>query len=99
MSATQSSPLRTYRSQVYLEADVSMIQKEQEEENMPEKKQESFTVTDRRLFTSDGEVRSEVFQTLPPWPRTQFEQSRGIRPHPLAQNISPKERTPPSSEA
>jgi hypothetical protein len=27
---------------------------------MPEKKQESFTVTDRRLFTSDGEVRSEV---------------------------------------
>jgi hypothetical protein len=46
-----------------------------------------------------GEVRSEVFQTLPPWPRTQFEQSRGIRPHPLAQNISPKERTPPSSEA
>jgi hypothetical protein len=39
-----------------------MIQKEQEEEeeNMAEKKQESFTVTDRRLFTSDGEVRSEV---------------------------------------
>jgi Domain of unknown function (DUF1844) len=37
-----------------------LIQKEQEEENMPEKKQESFTVTDRRLFTSDGEVRSEV---------------------------------------
>jgi hypothetical protein len=27
---------------------------------MPEKKQESFTVTDRRLFTPDGEVRSEV---------------------------------------
>src|SRR5690348_8423146 len=27
---------------------------------MPEKKQESFTVTDRRLFTSDGEVRNEV---------------------------------------
>jgi hypothetical protein len=27
---------------------------------MQEKKQESFTVTDRRLFTADGEVRSEV---------------------------------------
>jgi Domain of unknown function (DUF1844) len=27
---------------------------------MPEKKQESFTVTDRRLFTSEGEVREEA---------------------------------------
>jgi len=27
---------------------------------MPEKKQESFTVTDRRLFTADGEIRREV---------------------------------------
>ncbi len=27
---------------------------------MSEKKQESFTVTDRRLFTSDGELRQEV---------------------------------------
>ncbi len=27
---------------------------------MPEKKQESFTVTDRRLFTSEGELRREV---------------------------------------
>ena len=27
---------------------------------MPEKKNESFTVTDRRLFTADGELRSEV---------------------------------------
>jgi len=29
---------------------------------MAEKKQESFTVTDRRLFTSDGEVRKEISQ-------------------------------------
>jgi len=29
---------------------------------MPEKKQESFTVTDRRLFTPEGEARSEVSQ-------------------------------------
>jgi hypothetical protein len=27
---------------------------------MSEKKQESFTVTDRRLFTSDGEVRTDI---------------------------------------
>ncbi|MGH9512307.1 MAG: DUF1844 domain-containing protein [Terriglobales bacterium] len=27
---------------------------------MPEKKQETFTVTDRRLFTSDGEVRKDI---------------------------------------
>jgi len=27
---------------------------------MPEKKDESFTVTDRRLFTADGELRSEA---------------------------------------
>ncbi|HXY04193.1 MAG TPA: hypothetical protein VEI49_11490, partial [Terriglobales bacterium] len=27
---------------------------------MADKKQESFTVTDRRLFTPDGEVRNEV---------------------------------------
>jgi hypothetical protein len=27
---------------------------------MPEKKQESFTVTDRRLFTPEGETRNEV---------------------------------------
>ena len=29
---------------------------------MTEKKQESFTVTDRRMFTSEGEVRKEVSQ-------------------------------------
>jgi|SRR5579863_7511528 len=29
---------------------------------MPEKKQESFTVTDRRLFTPEGEVRNEISQ-------------------------------------
>jgi Domain of unknown function (DUF1844) len=32
---------------------------------MPEKKQESFTVTDRRLFTSEGEVRKEVVEEHP----------------------------------
>src|SRR5579862_7877474 len=32
---------------------------------MPEKKQDSFTVTDRRLFTSDGEVRNETVEEKP----------------------------------
>jgi hypothetical protein len=32
---------------------------------MAEKKQDSFTVTDRRLFTSDGELRSEVPEPQP----------------------------------
>jgi hypothetical protein len=42
-------------------------------EIMPEKKQESFTVTDRRLFTSDGEPRRETSEeevtTSKPEPR------------------------------
>jgi hypothetical protein len=32
------------------------------------------------------DLRDEVFQSLPPWPRTQFSQSRGIRSYPLNQN-------------
>lgn len=32
---------------------------------MPEKKQESFTVTDRRSFTSEGDVRKEVVEEHP----------------------------------
>ena len=28
---------------------------------MPDKKQDTFTVTDRRLFTSEGELREEFF--------------------------------------
>jgi hypothetical protein len=39
---------------------------------MAEKKQESFTVTDRRLFTSEGERRREISEeevsTAPPFP-------------------------------
>jgi len=40
---------------------------------MAEKKQESFTVTDRRLFTAEGEIRQEVSQeevsSAPPTPQ------------------------------
>jgi len=35
---------------------------------MPEKKQESFTVTDRRLFTPEGEIRREVAPEEAPAP-------------------------------
>src|SRR6516164_4034299 len=38
---------------------------------MPEKKQEGFTVTDRRLFTSDGEVRKDVPEEKPVPPPAQ----------------------------
>ena len=51
---------------------------------MPEKKQESFTVTDRRLFTSDGELRREVSEeevsTSTPVPPAAAE----VRPAPIA---------------
>ena len=35
---------------------------------MPEKKNESFTVTDRRLFTTDGELRHDVAEETEPVP-------------------------------
>jgi len=35
---------------------------------MSEKKQDSFTVTDRRLFTSDGEMRKETVEEKPTAP-------------------------------
>ncbi len=52
---------------------------------MPEKKQESFTVTDRRLFTSDGEPRretseEEVTTSKPEPPRRQHPKSKLRRP-------------------
>jgi Domain of unknown function (DUF1844) len=47
---------------------------------MAEKKQESFTVTDRRLFTAEGEIRQEVSQEevssaapAPPAPKAQHD--------------------------
>jgi Domain of unknown function (DUF1844) len=60
---------------------------------MPEKKQESFTVTDRRLFTSDGEVRSEVSEEQissapPPSPAKATSASETSGPWPQAQQDS-----------
>jgi hypothetical protein len=36
---------------------------------MPEKKQESFTVTDRRLFTPEGDLRKDAPEEQPPAPK------------------------------
>jgi hypothetical protein len=60
---------------------------------MAEKKQESFTVTDRRLFTSEGEIRQEVSQeevssaapAAPPAPQAQ----PGVAPHQQESNAPP----------
>jgi Domain of unknown function (DUF1844) len=55
---------------------------------MAEKKQESFTVTDRRLFTSDGEIRKEVDQeeisTSKPEPTPAKPQATDVPPAPTA---------------
>jgi hypothetical protein len=47
---------------------------------MPEKKQESFTVTDRRLFTSEGEIREEVSQEEVPSAATTVQPARAVQP-------------------
>ena len=55
---------------------------------MSEKKQESFTVTDRRLFTSDGELRQEVSEeevstSKPPSPAAAEAKPAAAEPSPL----------------
>jgi hypothetical protein len=51
---------------------------------MAEKRQDSFTVTDRRLFTSDGELRKEVSEeeiaTSTPAPVTPSEEAASAAP-------------------
>jgi hypothetical protein len=43
-------------------------------------------------------LRAEVFASLPPWPRTQFERSRGIRSYPLDRNTDQQApQLPPQS--
>jgi hypothetical protein len=66
------------------------------EQFMPEKKQESFTVTDRRLFTAEGDIRDEV-------PQEEVSTST-VAPKPEApQNIAPPspegEAPPPPTAA
>lgn len=47
---------------------------------MGEKKQESFTVTDRRLFTIDGEARTETQEEEAPKPRSAAAQAAATPP-------------------
>jgi hypothetical protein len=56
---------------------------------MAERKQETFTVTDRRLFTSDGELRKDA-------PEEQ-EQPVAIKPPQAAPLSSAEETSPPES--
>jgi hypothetical protein len=57
---------------------------------MAEKKTESFTVTDRRLFTADGELRKEVSE----------EQEPAAPPKTAAkENVAPQSKEPPAPSA
>jgi len=61
---------------------------------MAEKKQESFVVNDRRLFTSDGEVRTETVEEKPTSaPAAESEETNSSQARP-SQTIPP----PPSSK-
>ena len=62
---------------------------------MPEKKQESFTVTDRRLFTSEGDIREEASpQEVPVTPKPE------TPPEPQQVSPPPQERdVPPAPSA
>lgn len=68
---------------------------------MPEKKQESFTVTDRRLFTSDGEVRKEVVEEHPAStpPTAPAPQPISAAPEQDAPEAPPQEAAPPPPTA
>ena len=60
---------------------------------MAEKKQESFTVTDRRLFTAEGEIREEVSQeevsSAPPAPQSAPAAPANLAPSPLESDAPP----------
>ena len=60
---------------------------------MAEKKQESFKVTDRRLFTADGELRQETSEETP------ASSSPASRPEPVESAPSPKPSSPEVSAA
>jgi hypothetical protein len=64
---------------------------------MPEKKQESFTITDRRLFTADGEIREQISQEeVPP---TKSAAEAVPAPPPLPSNAeAPMPPTPTAAE-
>jgi len=68
---------------------------------MPEKKQESFTVTDRRSFTSEGEVRTEVQReeaSTPPQASSAPPQASSSPP-PASSSTQPQDMPPTPSSA
>lgn len=67
-----------------------------ESEFMPEKKQDSFTVTDRRLFTSEGEARNEVSEEQvesKPVPQPQAAAAPVLEPSPEPAEAMPEPPT------
>jgi len=68
---------------------------------MAEKKQEpSFTVTDRRLFTSEGELRSEAAEETPvPAPEKPSPAAAAVAPPPPSNATSDSKVPPPPSAA
>ncbi|HKS75203.1 MAG TPA: DUF1844 domain-containing protein [Terriglobales bacterium] len=64
---------------------------------MAEKKQEGFTVSDRRLFTSDGDLRQDVPEEQPaaaPAPQSAVQSEQ-----PTAAHVAPQEDVPPPPTA
>lgn len=59
---------------------------------MPEKKQESFTVTDRRLFTPEGELRKDAAEEPPLAPKP------ASQPLPASEQASAAPETPAAHE-
>ena len=60
---------------------------------MAEKKNETFTVTDRRLFTADGELRSEV-----PEPEVPEEETPTPAAQPKGEPEAPAPTAPTAAE-
>ena len=67
---------------------------------MADKKQESsFTVTDRRLFTSDGELRSDVHEETPAPEKPAPTAPAAAAPPPAQSSPTPDSRVPPPPSA
>ena len=67
---------------------------------MPEKKQDSFTVTDRRLFTPEGELRKDAAEEQPPAPKPAAQPASGALQAPAAPETAALEpETPPAPSA
>src|SRR5260370_28455534 len=78
-------------------------------DTMAEKRQDSgFTVTDRRLFTGDGELRSEVREekeapkpaippaTAPVATETNSQATKSVTPFPAQEDASARQTVPPA---